>query len=131
MKYLCDTNILSELVRPEPNSGVLRWARSVKVIALSAVVVEEISYGLNWKPNVRIQNWFDCFLDQHCRVFPVSELVARRAGEMRGRLQALGQVRTQADMFLAATAAEYGLTLATRNTRDFEGCGIALLNPFS
>ena len=42
-----------------------------------------------------------------------------------------GIVRDQADMLIAATAQVHQLTLVTRNTRDFEGCGIGLLNPFS
>jgi len=130
MKYLCDTNVLSELIKPHANEGVLDWARQVKLIGLSAIVVEEIAFGLSWKPNPRIQNWFGDFLEQHCHVLPVTESIAHRSGELRGRLQARGLVRTQADMLLAATAAEHGLTLVTRNTRDFEDCGIALLNPF-
>ena len=130
MKYLCDTNVLSELIKPDPNEGVMGWARQVKRIGLSAVVVEEIAFGLSWKPNPRIQAWFADFMEQHCHVLPVTESVARRAGELRGRLQARGLVRTQADMLLAGTAAEHGLTLVTRNTPDFDDCGIALLNPF-
>lgn len=131
MKHLCDTNVLSELVKPRPNQGVLRWAEQVKLIGLSVVVVEEIVFGLNWRPNPRIRSWFDDFLERHCQVLPVTGSIAVRCGELRGDLRAKGQVRTQADMLLAATAAEYGLTLVTRNTRHFEGCGVALLNPFA
>ena len=50
---------------------------------------------------------------------------------MRGRLAARGVVREQADMLIAAIAQVHQLTLVTRNTRDFEFCGIALLNPFA
>jgi predicted nucleic acid-binding protein len=131
VKHLCDTNVLSELVKPRPNQGVLRWAEQVKLIGLSVVVVEEIVFGLNWRPNPRIRSWFDDFLERHCQVLPVTGSIAVRCGELRGDLRAKGQVRTQADMLLAATAAEYGLTLVTRNTRHFEGCGVALLNPFA
>jgi predicted nucleic acid-binding protein len=130
LKYICDTNVLSELIKPDPNEGVLGWARQVKLIGLSAIVVEEIAFGLGWKPNLRIQAWFADFMERHCHVLSVTESVARRAGELRGRLRVRGQVRTQADMLIAATAAEHGLTLVTRNIRDFEDCGIALLNPF-
>jgi len=131
MDYLCDTNILSELTRPLPNSGVLAWASQVKVVALSAIVVEELAFGLAWRPNPRVRAWFDDFIAAHCQVLPVTDAVARRAGTLRGSLRTAGQTRTQADMLIAATAVEYGLTLVTRRTRDFEGCGVALLCPFS
>ena len=50
---------------------------------------------------------------------------------MRGALAATGKARTQADMLIAATAQVRGLTLVTRNIRDFEACSIAVINPFS
>ena len=49
---------------------------------------------------------------------------------IRGDLQARGETRSMADMLIAATAQRHQLTLATRNTRGFEGCGIPLFNPF-
>jgi predicted nucleic acid-binding protein len=130
MAYLCDTNVLSELIRPAPNEGVMTWAQKVRVIWLSAIVVDEICFGLGWHPNQRVQDWFERFLDEHCEVLPVTEAVARRSGMLRGRLRARGITRTQADMMLAATAQEHNLTLVTRNVRDFDGCGVALLDPF-
>ena len=50
---------------------------------------------------------------------------------MRGQLQASGQTRTQADMLIAATAQIHALTIVTRNVRDFDGCGIGVLKPFT
>lgn len=130
MNHLCDTNVLSELARRTPNPGVLRWARQLKVVWLSVIVVEEIYCGLSWRPNARIRAWLDAFLEQHCQIVPITESIARRSGELRGSLRARGVSRTQADMLLAATALEHDLTLVTRNTRDFEGCGVDLLDPF-
>ncbi|MBM2812395.1 MAG: domain-like, partial [Chloroflexi bacterium] len=62
---------------------------------------------------------------------PVSAEVARLAGQIRGRLMARGRVRTQADMMIAATAQIHHLVIVTRNTRDFEDCGVPVLNPFT
>lgn len=129
--FLCDTNVISELARPEPDSGVLNWAMQTSFIALSVITVEEIFYGLAAKPNSRIQNWFEDFLGMHCRILDISPEIAQRAGELRGTLRNRGQTRTQADMLIAATAQVHQLTLVTRNTRDFDGCSLTVLNPFS
>lgn len=56
---LVDTNVISELVRPTPDEGVLRRARQTSRLTVSVVTVEEISHGLAWRPNPRIQTWFD------------------------------------------------------------------------
>ncbi len=128
--YLCDTNILSELARPAPNNGVLAWAETVRAIHLSVITVEEIYFGLTWKPNPRIRAWFDAFIETSCTVWPISADIAVRGGTMRGDLQSKGKTRSQADMLIAATAQLHAFTLVTRNTRDFDDCGIALLNPF-
>jgi len=130
MTFLCDTNVLSELVRSQPNPGVAAWAQSVSSIAASVVTVEEVTYGLAWKPNLRIQSWFASFFEDYAAVLPVTFEIADRAGWLRGSLQARGETRTQADMLIAATAQVHGLTLVTRNARDFQNCGIPLLNPF-
>jgi len=67
----------------------------------------------------------------YCDVFPVTVEIARRCGAMRARLRAAGALRTQADMLIAATALEHDLVLVTRNERDFDGCGLRLVNPFA
>lgn len=127
---LIDTNVVSELIRKSPDPGVLAWAAGVTRVALSAVTVEEIRFGLAWKPHPRISAWLDDYLAESCEVLPVTEEIAARSGRLRGRLQAEGRPRTQADMLIAATALEHGRVLVTRNGTDFEGCGLALLDPF-
>ena len=131
MSFLVDTNSLSELARREPNAGVHMWARTVTVVSLSVVTVEEIFFGLTWKPNLRIQGWFEDFLDSHCEILAVTAEIVRLSGQLRGTQAKRGQKRTQADMLIAATAQVHQQMLVTRNVRDFEGCGISLLNPFS
>lgn len=131
--YLADTNIISELMRPVPHAGVVRWVEALDQtagFAVSAVSVDEILFGLTHKPRPRALALFNR-LAARTMVLDVTEAVARRAGEMRGLLAVRGQVRSQADMFIAATAQVHALTLVTRNVRDFDGCGIAVLNPFS
>ncbi|UJS23342.1 type II toxin-antitoxin system VapC family toxin [Thiothrix winogradskyi] len=128
---LCDTNIISELARLQPNPGVAAWSETVTHIHLSVITVEEIHFGLAWKNNARIRTWFEHFLQNHCTVLPVTPEIARLAGEMRGSLQTQGSTREQADMLIAATAAVHGLPLVTRNEKDFVGCCISVINPFS
>ncbi|MFO1431202.1 MAG: type II toxin-antitoxin system VapC family toxin [Candidatus Competibacteraceae bacterium] len=130
MSYLVDTNIISELSRLHPNAGVLNWAQGISRFAISVISLDEIFFGLAWHPNARVRSWMEGFFQRH-EVLSVDETVARRAGELRGQFSARGIVRSQADMLIAATAQVHQLTLTTRNTRDFEGCGIGLLNPFS
>lgn len=127
---LCDTNILSELARPQPNAGVQTWADRLTTIVLSVITVEEVYYGLAAKPNARIQAWMEQFLAEQVQILPITREIAQGCGQLRGQLHAKGLVRSQADMLIAATAQVHQLTLVTRNTRDFEGCGVGLLNPF-
>ena len=131
---LADTNVISELMRRQPNPGALAWRDRTDAmhgsVTISVVTVDEIFYGLQRKPSAGLMAWFDGFM-AHNQVLDISETIARRAGEMRGLLAARGQVRSQADMLIAATAQVHALTLVTRNVRDFDGCGIAVLNPFT
>ena len=128
---LLDTNVLAELCRQRPDPAVERWAgRALAPFGLSVVTVEEVHFGLAWKPNARIEALVDRFLAERCEVFPVTAPVARCAGALRGQFRRTGRTRTQADMLIAATAQVHQLPVATRNVRDFEGCGVALLNPF-
>jgi toxin FitB len=128
---LVDTNVLSELSRRRPNAGVLAWASATRAIALSVVTIEEVLHGLGRRPAPAVRAWFDDFVARHCEVLSVTMPIATLAGTLRGQLAARGQIRTQADMLIAATAAHHGITVVTRNVRDFDDCGVAVRNPFT
>ena len=128
--FLVDTNVLSELARARPNARVVAWARTVAKISMSVITLEEIQFGLAWRPYPRIQAWFETFVNDYCDVRVVTSEIATIAGRLRGQLAARGVPRTQVDMLIAATAHVERLTLVTRNVRDFTECGIALLDPF-
>ncbi len=131
---LVDTNVVSELMRQRPDPGVLNWAGSLDSaggrMSISVVTVGEIIFGLARRPRPRQLAWFDGFVARH-HILDVTETIARRAGEMRGMLSVKGDVRSHADMLIAATAQVCAFTVVTRNVRDFEGCGVGILNPFS
>jgi predicted nucleic acid-binding protein len=131
MKFLIDTNIPSELLRPRPHPGVIRWLSAQTSLAISAICVHESIFGLTQKGNLGLLAAYENFIDTLCTVLPVDDEIARRAGTLRGNLAHRGFVRSLPDMLIAATAQQHNLTLVTRNTRDFEGCGIGLLNPFT
>ena len=127
--WLLDTNVLSELARPQPDRAVVAWAREIPLpVSLSFITVEEIFFGLFWRPNQRIRAWFERFLEERARILPVTGQIARRAGDLRGAFRARSDQR--ADLLIAATCQAHQLVLVTRNTRDFEACGVPLLNPF-
>ncbi|MGC1308184.1 MAG: type II toxin-antitoxin system VapC family toxin [Phormidesmis sp.] len=131
MMFLYDTNIISELVRPQPNAGVVSFSKSVSQVYFSVITIEEIFYGLTAKPAPKTMQRIESFLQEQAVVLPMTDEISRRAGELRGLLQTQGHTRSQSDMLIAATAQRHQLTVVTRNLKDFENCGIPLLNPFS
>jgi predicted nucleic acid-binding protein len=134
--YLLDTNILSELRKGErADAGLMDWF----VIAdESALFVSALTIGEIQKKIVRIRRrdpiqarnleiWLEKMETFYGdRILPVDREVARRWGELQGGSRQWPAI----DALIAATAAEHGLTLVTRNESDFEGIGIGVLNPF-
>jgi predicted nucleic acid-binding protein len=117
-------------MRARPAPRVVEWAERQDGMSLSVVTLEEIFVGLRYRPSERMSRWFEEFLKARCEALDVTLAIARRSATLRGELRRGGMQRTQADMLIAATALEHNLALATRNTKDFEGCGIPLVNPF-
>lgn len=128
--FICDTNVASELTRREPNRSVVNWVDRQPLLYVSAVTVEELTYGLAANPKERALEWFETQFSERFQVLPVDRDIAEIAGALRGKCRKQGTPREQSDMLIAATAKFYRFTLVTRNVRDFEGCGVAVLNPF-
>lgn len=74
--------------------------------------------------------WFKQFSSDKARILKVTESIAQWSGEKRGAMAANGIAVSMADSLVAATAHEHGLILATRNMKDFQHFGIAVVNPF-
>ena len=130
MTYLIDTNIISEVMRKKPDPQVDAWFRTQPQIATSAVCVEELVFGLRRRSAFAKESWLRKMLADVGVVHPVTDSAAQWAGSQRARMQREGRVVAQADALIGACAWEHALILATRNTKDFEGFGIPLFNPF-
>ena len=127
---LADTNVISELVKRNPDVDVMLWLQTVQLLAISAVTLEEAHFGLAWQPNTRKLALLNGVVKRLHAVYPITPAIAQRGGALRGQFQAQGITRSAPDMLIAATAIEHQLILATRNVRDFMGCGVQVMNPF-
>ncbi len=134
MKYLLDTNVLSETRRPRGDEGVKRWVSSVPAadLYLSAIVIGEIRRGVERlkrrDPDQAevYEVWLGTVLTDYAdRIVPVDA----EAAEEWGRMSVPDPVPI-ADGLMAATAKVRNMTFATRNTADVERTGVRLLNPF-
>lgn len=132
--YLIDTNVISELPRPRPDPAVLAWFAAQRTLVVSAITIEELSFGIERaRPEqaARLRPWFEQFLALPPQIIPVDDKIARTAGLLRAAREASGRIVAQADMLIAATAIAEARVLVTRNEDDFIGCGVPLLNPFT
>ena len=124
MRYLLDTNIVSEPARVRPNAGVLSRLRQHRDdVCIAAPVLHELQYGLSRMPEgVRRRDlaaYLVALLATSLAVLPYDQKAALwHAGE-RARLEALGRVPAHFDGQIAAVAATNNLALVTRNTRHF------------
>ena len=136
--WLLDTNVPSEITRAHPDHNVLRWVRSQPdtSLFLSAVTAGELRRGFCLLPEGRRRLRLEHWLDQerlplfNGRLLAVTGAVPERWAVLSAQRQLAGRPLGMADGLIAATALEHNLILATRNTRDFEGLGLDLLNPW-
>jgi len=132
---LLDTVVLSELRKSRPSPKVLAWLNKqpAEQLFVSVVSLGEIERGIvkarraDAQFAVRLADWLeDTVLLYGDHILPITAAIARRWGRLSAELGHEG-----ADLLIAATALEHGLTVATRNLRHFKPSGVALVNPFS
>jgi hypothetical protein len=133
-----DTNVLSELARRVPDLGVLSWLDSLEIsdVVTTAVTAAELRYGIVRLPDGRRKRELTVVIhgilteDFHGRVFPFDERSSVRYADIVAGRERHGRPIGVADAQIAAICRDLGATLATRNTADFEGTGVELINPW-
>lgn len=133
-----DTNVISEVMKPSPSLTVLKWLNQQysNSLFVSTITLGEIEYGLRILPagkrRYELKERFEQFILQafRQRILVFDEAAARSYGEVMGHRKELGRPMSVPDGQIAAIARSRGFAIATRNTSDFEECGVDLFNPF-
>ncbi len=136
-RYLVDTNIPSELTREMPDARVAAFLKDAgqSSVFLSVLTIGEICKGiatlLPSQKRATLQSWLDAdvrpwFAD---RILPVTEAIAERWGHLAAFARQKGMTLAVVDGVIAATALHHGMTIVTRNTKDFAGLGIDVFSP--
>ena len=136
---LLDTNIISELRRPQPEQRVVAFvaAQPLERLYVSTVTLAEIRFGIELVADVgrraELTDWLTHkvrpMFDQ--RVLPVSEDVMLKWRLMVEEGRKTGHTFSQPDLIIAAIAAHYGLTVVSRDVSDFERAKVPCLNPWN
>jgi toxin FitB len=135
LSYLIDTNVLSELRRKQPDARVVSWmqVRPAPTMFLSVLTLGEIRKGIErlqtGQRKQSLIDWLEVELPRYFigRLLDIDAQTAERWGRL---MAAAGRPLPAIDGLLAATALQHDLTLVTRNTQDFAGLGVQLINPW-
>lgn len=138
VSYLLDTATVSEVTKPRPDPGVLRWLDEVDEdrTYLSVITVAELRHGVErlaaGRRRAALESWLDGeLLDRfEERLLPVGRDVADTWGRLMARLERRGRTVDVMDALLAATAECRDLQIVTRNVADFESTGVPVVNPW-
>lgn len=134
-----DTNVVSEVMLSSPSSKVVAWfskMRAVDELFVTTITVAEILYGIELLPGGKrhdrlkadAEAMFAQDYSSHILVF--DERAARAFAQIAIARRKIGRPIAELDAQIAAIASVESATLATRNTGDFEGCGVRLVNPW-
>ena len=139
MAYLIDTNVVSETLKPRPERRVVDWIsrQMANDLFLASISLGELVRGVRRMRErarrERFQRWIDYDLAAQFqgRILPFDRETAVIWGEIMGDGDRVGRPKPMADAQIAAVARRHGLTLVTRNMRDFVGMEVVLLDPWA
>jgi predicted nucleic acid-binding protein len=135
MRYLLDTNVISETARPKPDSNVVRWLGQLSAIKLPAVGVYEVAAGIQrLAPGKRrefLEEWFAALLASPCDVLPFDCDAALTCALLEAEARQRRRTIEQRDLLILAIAKSQDLGVATRNVAHFRGFGVPVYDPFS
>ena len=135
---LLDTNIVSEPLRPAPDTRVIAWidAQPLETLFLSAIPVAELRAGVALLPAGKRRTGLQQNLEKRVlplfagRVLPFDLACTQAYAELMARARKAGLAIATADGYIAAIAATNGFTVASRDTGPFEAAGAAVINPW-
>ena len=135
---MLDTNVISESLRPAPESRVLDWinTQAIETLYLSAISVAELRFGAALLPSGRRKDKLQNRLEDKLlplfagRILPLDVAVTKTYAELMSQARVAGQSISTADGYIAATAAANGMIIATRDTNPFAAAGLEVINPW-
>ena len=136
---ILDTNVLSEVIRPFPSTQVLRWlaAHPAGNLFTTTITQAEILYGLELLPKGKrrtaLQSAVEAMFEKDFagRILSFDGDAAAMFAKIAATRRTLGRPITQFDAQVAAIARSRGAAVATRNTSDFDNCGVIVVNPWN
>ena len=137
--FLLDTNVISELVRPQPDQRVTEWMEAAEegLLYLSVLTLGEIRKGAaslaQGRRRTCLESWLEVELPTRFsnRVLPIDAAVADRWGLLVSEVKRRGRTLAVIDGLLAATAIQHNLTVVSRNATDFLAAQVQVLNPWT
>jgi predicted nucleic acid-binding protein len=139
VRWLLDTNLVSETALPRPNRKVLAWIerQPEDLVAISMVTLAELQDGIISTADDRRRTQLTQWLERSVipwlgeRSLPVTLEILMKWLENGRRLTRNGITRNSADLLIAATAEVHNLTVVSRNARDFAGTGVIVYDPWN
>ena len=138
MKYLLDTNIISELISKTPDRNVVDYLLSLdeEHLYLSVITIGEIKSGIeklnNGHKKSKLLHWLenDLLVRFQGRIIPIDTEIMLQWGVMQNRLKQIGKPLPIMDSLIGATSQVKNLLLLTRNEKDFQNLDLKIVNPF-